>query len=40
MMLEEFHGVVTYDFAVISYLELMQQPLHRLQSSWITVDQR
>lgn len=26
MMLEEFHGVVTYDFAVISYLELMQQP--------------
>ena len=25
MMLEEFHGVVTYDFAVISYLELMQQ---------------
>ena len=26
MLLEEFHGVVTYDFAVISYLELMQQP--------------
>lgn len=26
MMLEEFHGVVTYDFAIISYLELMQQP--------------
>ena len=26
MMLEEFHGQVTYDFAVISYLELMQQP--------------
>lgn len=25
MLLEEFHGVVTYDFAVISYLELMQQ---------------
>ena len=25
MMLEEFHGVVTYDFAIISYLELMQQ---------------
>lgn len=26
MMLEEFHGVAIYDFAVISYLELMQQP--------------
>jgi len=26
MLLEEFHGVVTYDFAIISYLELMQQP--------------
>ncbi len=26
MMLEEFHGVVTYDFAVTSYLELMRQP--------------
>ncbi len=26
MLLEEFHGVPTYDFAVISYLELMQQP--------------
>ena len=26
MLLEEFHGVVTYDHAVISYLELMQQP--------------
>jgi D-alanine-D-alanine ligase len=26
MMLEEFHGVGTYDFAIISYLELMQQP--------------
>ncbi|MCC9641092.1 D-alanine--D-alanine ligase [Rhodopirellula sp. JC740] len=26
MLLEEFYGVVTYDFAVISYLELMQQP--------------
>lgn len=26
MMLEEFHGVVTYDHAIISYLELMQQP--------------
>lgn len=26
MLLEEFHGQVTYDFAVISYLELMQQP--------------
>lgn len=25
MLLEEFHGVVTYDFAVISYLELMRQ---------------
>lgn len=26
MLLEEFHGVVTYDFAIVSYLELMQQP--------------
>ncbi|MGB7344662.1 MAG: D-alanine--D-alanine ligase [Pirellulaceae bacterium] len=26
MMLEEFHGVATYDFAIISYLELKQQP--------------
>ena len=26
MMLEEFHGVVTYDHAIISYLELMCQP--------------
>ncbi len=26
MLLEEFHGVVTYDHAVISYLELMRQP--------------
>lgn len=26
MMLEEFFGVVTYDHAVTSYLELMQQP--------------
>ncbi len=26
MLLEEFHGVVTYEPAVISYLELMQQP--------------
>ncbi len=26
MLLEEFHGVVTYDHAVASYLELMQQP--------------
>ena len=26
MLLEEFHGVVTYDHAVIAYLELMQQP--------------
>jgi len=26
MMLEEFYGVVTYDFAVTSYLELMRQP--------------
>ncbi|MEM6688316.1 MAG: ATP-grasp domain-containing protein [Planctomycetota bacterium] len=26
MLLEEFHGVGGYDFAVISYLELMQQP--------------
>ena len=26
MMLEEFHGVVTYDFAIISYLELKLQP--------------
>ncbi len=26
MLLEEFHGVVTYDHAIISYLELMQQP--------------
>lgn len=26
MMLEEFHGVVTYDHAVVSYLELMRQP--------------
>ena len=26
MLLEQFHGVVTYDHAVISYLELMQQP--------------
>ena len=25
MLLEEFHGVVTYDHAIISYLELMQQ---------------
>lgn len=25
MLLEEFHGVVKYDFAVTSYLELMQQ---------------
>jgi D-alanine-D-alanine ligase len=25
MMLEEFHGVATYDFAIISYLELKQQ---------------
>lgn len=25
MLLEEFHGVVTYDHAVISYLELMRQ---------------
>lgn len=26
MLLEEFHGVATYDQAVISYLELMRQP--------------
>ncbi len=26
MLLEEFHGVVTYDHAIISYLELMRQP--------------
>ncbi|QDS92385.1 Ddl-like protein [Roseimaritima multifibrata] len=26
MLLEEFHGVVTYDQAVTSYLELMRQP--------------
>lgn len=26
MLLEEFHGVVTYDHAVTSYLELMRQP--------------
>lgn len=26
MLLEEFLGVVTYDYAMISYLELMQQP--------------
>ncbi len=26
MLLEEFHGVVTYDHAIIAYLELMQQP--------------
>ncbi|WP_153558541.1 D-alanine--D-alanine ligase family protein [Roseimaritima sediminicola] len=26
MLLEEFHGVVTYDHAVASYLELMRQP--------------
>lgn len=26
MLLEEFHGVVTYDQAIISYLELMRQP--------------
>ena len=26
MLLEEFHGVVTYDQAVVSYLELMRQP--------------
>ncbi len=26
MLLEEFHGVATYDYAVISYLELMRQP--------------
>lgn len=26
MLLEEFHGVAIYDFAIISYLELMQQP--------------
>ena len=26
MLLEEFHGVVTYDHAIVSYLELMQQP--------------
>ena len=26
MLLEEFHGVVTYDHAIISYLELMKQP--------------
>jgi D-alanine-D-alanine ligase len=26
MLLEEFHGVTTYDHAVVSYLELMQQP--------------
>ncbi|WP_413431353.1 D-alanine--D-alanine ligase [Crateriforma spongiae] len=25
MLLEEFHGVAIYDFAIISYLELMQQ---------------
>ena len=26
MLLEEFHGVATYDHAIIGYLELMQQP--------------
>ena len=26
MLLEEFHGVTTYDHAVVSYLELMRQP--------------
>ena len=26
MMLEEFHGVSDYDHAIVSYLELMQQP--------------
>ena len=26
MLLEEFHGVATYDQAVVSYLELMRQP--------------
>ncbi|MCA9248245.1 MAG: hypothetical protein KDA42_14050 [Planctomycetales bacterium] len=26
MQLEEFHGVVTYDHAIVSYLELMRQP--------------
>ena len=26
MLLEEFHGVVTYDQAIVSYLELMRQP--------------
>ncbi len=25
-LLEEFHGVVTYDHAIVSYLELMRQP--------------
>ena len=35
MMLEEFHGVGTYDHAVVGYLELMRQTLYRLQSSRI-----
>jgi D-alanine-D-alanine ligase len=26
MLLEEFHGVATYDHAIVSYLELMRQP--------------
>lgn len=26
MLLEEFHGVVVYDHAIVSYLELMRQP--------------
>lgn len=26
MLLEEFHGITTYDHAVVSYLELMRQP--------------